>query len=125
MADQVSSIIKHNLPPKYQDLGTPTISCVIGNQKINHALLDLRASMNLLPFSVYQQLGLGKLKLTTFTLQLADRSIKILRGILEDVLVQVDRFIFPIDFVVLDTEPIHNVSSQISVVLQQLELGVE
>ena len=67
LADQVSSIIKHNLPhkyqdpssKKYQDLRTPIISYVIGNQRINHALLDLGASVSLFPFSVYQQLGLG------------------------------------------------------------------
>jgi len=50
------------------------------------------------------------------TLQLADRSVKIPRGILEDVLVQVDKFIFPVDFVVLDTEPVHNPTAQIPVI---------
>lgn len=58
-----------------------------------------------MPYSAYQQLGLGELKPTRFTLQLADRSIKVLRGIVEDVLVQVDKFYFPMDFIVLDTQP--------------------
>ena len=70
------------------------------------ALLDLGASVNLLPYSVYKQLGLGGLKPTSITLSLADRSVKIPMGIIEDVLVQVDKFYYPVDFVVLDTNPV-------------------
>ena len=62
--------------------------------------------MNLLPYSMYKQLGLGELKPTSITLSLSDRSIKIPKGTIEDVLIQVDRFYYPVDFVVLDTEPI-------------------
>ncbi len=57
-------------------------------------------------FSIYEQLGLGELKLTKVTLQLADHSIRIPRGVVEDVLVQVDKFYFPIDFIVSDTQPV-------------------
>ena len=60
--------------------------------------------MNLLPYSVYKQLGLGELKPTNITLSLADRSVKIPKGIVEDVLVKVDKFYYPVDFVVLDTK---------------------
>ena len=69
------------------------------------ALLDLGASVNLLPYSMYKQLGLGELKPTSITLSLANRSIKIPKGIVEDVLIQVDKFYYLMDFVVLDTEP--------------------
>ena len=55
---------------------------------------------------MYKQLGLGELKPTNITLSLADRSVKIPKGIVEDVLVKVDKFYYPVDFVVLDTEPI-------------------
>ncbi|KAL5572381.1 hypothetical protein UlMin_021978 [Ulmus minor] len=51
-----------------------------------------------------KKLGLGEVKPTTVSLQLADRSIKHPRGIIEDVLVKVDKFIFPADFIVLDME---------------------
>ena len=68
------------------------------------ALLDLGASVNLLPYSIYKQLGLGKLKPTSITLSLADRSMKIPRGMIEDVLVQVDKFYYLVDFVVLDAD---------------------
>ena len=64
-------------PVKYNDPRCPTIPCVIGDTLIEQALLDLGASVNLLPYSVYEQLGLGELKPTKVTLQLADRSVKV------------------------------------------------
>ena len=67
--------------------------------------------MNLLPYSVFQSLNLGELKLTFVTLLLTDRSIKVLRGIVDDVLVQVDKFIYLVDFVVLDTQPVKTCNS--------------
>ena len=72
MTENVSAIINHGMPKKYKDPGYPTISCVIGDYQVKHALLDLGASVNLIPFSVYEQLGLGELKPTKTTLQLAD-----------------------------------------------------
>ena len=73
----------------------------IGGSYVEKALLDLGASVNLLPYSVYKQLGLGGLKLTTITFSLEDRSMKIPKGIVEDVLVKMDKFYYPVDFVVL------------------------
>ena len=90
---------------KYKDPGYPTISVNIGGTCVEKALLDLGASVNLLPYSMYKHLGLGELKPTSITLSLADRSIKIPKGIVEDVPIQVDKFYYLVDFVVLDTEP--------------------
>ena len=59
MTEQSTSLIRNNLPPKYKDPGSPTISIVVGSSKLGHALVDLRASVNLLPYSVYVELGLG------------------------------------------------------------------
>jgi hypothetical protein len=106
MTEQVSAILQCKLPLKYKDLGCPTITCMIEVSQIERALLDLGASMNLLPYSVYLQLGLGELKPTSMTLQLADRSVKIPRGIVEDVMIKADKFYFSVDFIVLDTEPV-------------------
>ena len=117
MTEQSTSLIRNNLPPKYKDPGSPTISIVVGNSKLGHSLVDLGASVNLLPYSVYVVLGLGELELTNITLQLADRSVKIPRGIVKDVLVQVDKFYFPVDFVVLDTQPVVNQGTQFPVIL--------
>ena len=90
LIEHVSAIIQHKIPPKYKDSGCPTISCTIGDYMIECALLDLGASVNLLPFFVYLQLGLGDLKPTFVTLQLTDCSVRKPRGVVEDVLVKVD-----------------------------------
>jgi hypothetical protein len=71
--------------------------------QIEKALLDLEASVNLFSYSVFRSLNLGELKPTSVTLLLADRSVKVPRGIVKYVLVQVDKFIYPVDFIVLDT----------------------
>jgi hypothetical protein len=63
------------------------------------------------------QLGLGELKPTTMTLQLADRSVKVPRGIVEDVMIKVDKFYFPVDFIVLDTEPVQVIGTEIPMIL--------
>ncbi|RVW21537.1 Retrovirus-related Pol polyprotein from transposon 297 [Vitis vinifera] len=88
LTEQVSAIIQCKSHLKYKDPGCPTISVMIGGKVVEKALLDLGASVNLLPYSVYKKLGLGELKPTSITLSLADRSVKIPRGIIEDVLVQ-------------------------------------
>ncbi|RVW42606.1 Retrovirus-related Pol polyprotein from transposon 297 [Vitis vinifera] len=90
---------------------------MIGGKVVEKALLDLGASVNLLPYSVYKQLGLGELKPTSITLSLADRSVKIPRGIIEDVLVQVDNFYYPVDFVVLDTDPLVKEANYVPIIL--------
>jgi len=76
---------------------------MIGVSQIEKALLDFGASVNRLPYLVYLQLGLGELKPTSMTLQLDDRSMKIPQGIIEDVLIKLDKFYFPVYFIVFDT----------------------
>ena len=106
LTEKVSAIIPCKTPVKYKDPGCPTILVSIGGISVEKALLDLGASVNLLPYSMSKQLSLGELKPTSITLSLADRSIKIPKGTIEDVLIQVDRFYYPVDFVVLDREPV-------------------
>ena len=77
LTEQVNSIIQCKTLLKYKDPGSPTISVNIGGTCIDKALLDLGASVNLLPYSMYKQLGLGELKPTNITLSLADQSVKI------------------------------------------------
>ncbi|KAL5565886.1 hypothetical protein UlMin_029050 [Ulmus minor] len=117
LAEQASAVIDSKTPPKYKDPGCPTVACQIGNQACGQALLDLGASVNLIPYSVYLQLGLGEIKPTTVVLQLADRSVRKPRGIVEDVLVQIDKFYYPVDFLVLDTIAIVNTESKIPLIL--------
>jgi hypothetical protein len=103
---------------KYKDPGCHIISCFIGEHKIERALLDLGASVNLLPNLVFQSLNLGELKPISVTLLLVDRSVKVPRGIVEDMLVQIDKFIYPVDFVVLDTQHVEACNS-ILVILER------
>ncbi|WKA13013.1 hypothetical protein VitviT2T_030350 [Vitis vinifera] len=117
LTEQVSAIIQCKSPLKYKDLGCPTISVMIGGKVVEKALLDLGASVNLLPYSVYKQLGLGELKPTSIILSLADRSVKIPRGVIEDVLVQVDNFYYPVDFVVLDMDPTIKEANSVPIIL--------
>ena len=117
LTEQVSAIIQSKNPVKYKDPGSPTISVNNGGNCIEKSLLDLGASVNLLSYSVYKQLGLGELKPTNITLSLADISVKIPKGIVEDVLVKIDKFYYPVDFVVLDTEPIANEPNHVPIIL--------
>ncbi|CAL8168488.1 unnamed protein product [Prunus armeniaca] len=110
VSENVSAVLQRKLPPKLKDPGNFSINITIGDKRVEKAMLDLGASINLMPYSVYLQLGLGGLKAKTISLQLADRSVKYPRGIVEDILVQVDKLILSADFVVLDMEeaPIHD-----------------
>ena len=117
LTEQVSAIIQCKNPVKYKDPGCPTISVNIGGTCVEKALLDLGAIINLLPYSMYKQLGLGELKPTSITLSLADRSIKIPKGTVEDVLTQVDKFYYLMEFVVLDTEPVVAGANYVPIIL--------
>ena len=117
LTEQVSAIIQCKSLVKYKDPGCPTTSMMIGRKLVEKALLDLGASVNLLPYSVYKQLELGELKPTSITLSLADRQGKIPIEMIEDVLVQVDNFYYPMDFFVLDTDPIVKETNYVSIIL--------
>jgi hypothetical protein len=104
LAEQVNVILQNNNASKYKDPRCPKISCFIGEYKIGKTLLDLGASVNLLPYSVFQSLNLGELKPTCVTLLLAGRSVKLPRGVVKDMLIQVNKFIYQVDFIVLDTQ---------------------
>ena len=77
----------------------------------------LGCKCELLPYSKYKQLELGEIKPTSITLSLADRSIKIPKGTVEDVLIQGDKLYYPVDFVVLDTEPATTGVNYVSIIL--------
>ncbi|XP_057761861.1 uncharacterized protein LOC130982040 [Arachis stenosperma] len=86
------------------DPGSFVIPCTIGEVGIQRALCDLGASINLMSLSVMKKLQIEDLKSTRISFQLADLSIKLLVGVVEDLLVKVGPFIFPVDFVILDME---------------------
>ncbi|KAJ9546604.1 hypothetical protein OSB04_019147 [Centaurea solstitialis] len=104
LTQECSAILTCKIPPKLKDPGSFTIPCSIGGQEVGLALYDLGASINLMPLSVFNKLGIGEVRPTTVTLQLADCSIAYPKGKIEDILVKVDKFIFPADFIILDCE---------------------
>ncbi|GJW52731.1 putative nucleotidyltransferase, ribonuclease H [Tanacetum coccineum] len=102
MNERCSAVLLNKLPSKEKDPGSFTIPCDIGQLHIDNALADLGASIRLMPYTMYKKLGLGEPKATRMSLELVDRSIQYLRGIIENLLIKVDKFILPIDFVILD-----------------------
>ncbi|GJS68120.1 reverse transcriptase domain-containing protein [Tanacetum coccineum] len=102
---ECSAIILNKVPEKLEDPGKFLIPCTLQELDRTNALADSGASINLLPYSIYKQLGLGALKPTRMTLELANRSITHPMGIAEDVVVRVDGFTFLADFVVVNFEP--------------------
>ncbi|XP_062080505.1 uncharacterized protein LOC133785270 [Humulus lupulus] len=109
LTEECSTILQRRLPQKLGDPGSFTIPCTIGNFESMNALCDLGVSINLMPLSACRRLKLGEARPATVTLQLADRSLPHPRGIIEDVLVKVEKFIFPADFIILDMEEEANV----------------
>ncbi|XP_052625801.1 uncharacterized protein LOC128132850 [Lactuca sativa] len=102
--ENVSAVIQKKLPPKCKDPGMFAIPCTIGDLHVESAMLDLVASINVMPYSVFQSLNVGPLEETGVIIQLADKSSVFPRGMLEDVLVQVNQLVFPADFYVIDLE---------------------
>ena len=102
LTKECSAILQRTLPQKLKDPGSFTISCTVRNSIFEKALCDLGASINLMSLSIFRRLGLGEAHPTTVTLQLADRSLKHPRGVIKDILVKVDKFIFPADLIFLD-----------------------
>ncbi|XP_016477783.1 uncharacterized protein LOC107799210 [Nicotiana tabacum] len=102
LIEECSSRVQSILPPKLKDPGCFTIPLAIRKHEVGRALCDLGASINLVPLSVFKKLNLRAPGPTIVLLQLADRSLAVPEGIIEDVLVRVGKFIFPRDFTILD-----------------------
>nr|XP_009778796.1 PREDICTED: uncharacterized protein LOC104228093 [Nicotiana sylvestris] len=103
MTHQVNAIM-HSMAPKLKDPGAFTIPCNIGSADFSKALCDLGASINLIPYSVFKNLGIKIPRPTSMRFQMADRTMKRPLGSIDDVLVRVDKFILPMDFVILVCE---------------------
>ncbi|XP_059315657.1 uncharacterized protein LOC132066349 [Lycium ferocissimum] len=104
LTEKCSAILQNKLPQKLGDPGSFTIPCTLGGAHFEKALCDSGASINLMPFSIFRKLELGEMKDIGVSLQLEDQSTKKPKGIIENVLVRVDKFIFPAYFIVLEME---------------------
>ena len=98
LTEECSAILQKKLPPKLQDLGSFAIPFFIENRVSGKALCDLGASINLMSLSMFKRLKMGEPKSTTISLQLANKSYQHPRGIIENVLVKVGKFVLPADF---------------------------
>ncbi|GKA83819.1 hypothetical protein Tco_0805414 [Tanacetum coccineum] len=97
-------VLQHQLPPKELNPGSFTLPCIIG--KFNfYAMADLGASINVMPRSIFEHLHLTNLNKTNMLCEMADMSKKAPLGIVENVLVKIDKFLFPSDFIILDNTP--------------------
>ncbi|KAL4271688.1 hypothetical protein GQ457_13G011950 [Hibiscus cannabinus] len=104
-ATETRLALMHNkVQAKKTDPGSFTIECFIGHNYPSKALCNPGESINLMPKYVFQKLGIGEAKPTTVMLQLADHSYVQPEGKIEDIPVQVDKFIFPVEFLILDCE---------------------
>ena len=110
LTETCSVVIQKSLPEKMHGLGSFTMPCKIGDADMGKALCDSGAIINLMPLSVAKRLSLWQLTPTAMTLQIADRTLAHPEGILEDVLIKVGKFVFPMDFVVINIEDDKQVS---------------
>nr|XP_029150750.1 uncharacterized protein LOC112770087 [Arachis hypogaea] len=102
LTQECSAIIQRGLPPKLKDPGSFFLPCTIGNMTIKRALCDLGASINLIPYSMMRKLCIEEVKPTQMSLELVEKSLVFPKRVIENLLVKVDKFIFPADFVILD-----------------------
>nr|GEV13733.1 hypothetical protein [Tanacetum cinerariifolium] len=97
-----SALLQNHLPPKEQDLGSFILPCSIGKLNFKNALADLGASFNVMPFSMYKCLGIGKLEPINMLIKMADNTKCVPKGIVKNLLIKIDKFIFLVDLVILD-----------------------
>nr|GEZ56761.1 hypothetical protein [Tanacetum cinerariifolium] len=97
-----ASHIDNSIAQKEKDPGSFTLPCFINNVCFDNALVDLGASISVMPLSTYLNLGLGELAHTKLTIEITDRTVTYPKGIAKNVLVGIGKFVFPIDFIILD-----------------------
>ncbi|GJV90058.1 homeodomain-like protein [Tanacetum coccineum] len=96
-----SAILQNELPLKEKDPGSFILPCTIGTTTVSNALADLEASISIMPFSLFKRMGLGNPKPVNMVIEIADRFMQSPKGIVENVLIKINKFIFPIDFIIL------------------------
>ncbi|GJW54847.1 homeodomain-like protein [Tanacetum coccineum] len=97
-----SAVLQNELPPKEKDPGSFILPCAIGTTTLSNALADQGASISIMPFSLFKQLELGNPKPINMVIEMADRSMRSSMGIVTNLLVKINKFIFPVDFIILD-----------------------
>nr|GEW91553.1 reverse transcriptase domain-containing protein [Tanacetum cinerariifolium]GEW97038.1 reverse transcriptase domain-containing protein [Tanacetum cinerariifolium] len=136
LSNESSAIIQNKVPPKLRDPESFLIPCTFGKTFSCNALADLGARTNLMPYSLYAKLSLETLKPTKISVRLADRSFQYPIGIVENILVEVGKLTFSVDFVILEIKEdskvphilgrpfLHMIDAVIRVKQKQFNLGV-
>ena len=102
LEDRYNAIMQNGLPKKSKDLGSFNLPMSIGTLFVDNALLNLGASVNIIPLAMLKKISNLEIKTTKMTLMLVDRVTKYPNGVVEDVLIKVDKFTFHVDFFVMD-----------------------
>ena len=102
--ESCNTVIQRKLLEKHKDPSSFIIPCIIGEHIFSKELCDLGENINLMPFSMAKNLNLGEITLINLSLPMVDKLMTFSKGIIEDVLVKVNKFISPVDFMVLDME---------------------
>ncbi|GJT04344.1 zinc knuckle CX2CX4HX4C containing protein [Tanacetum coccineum] len=102
MNPRCSALLQNHLPPKEHDPGSFILPCSIRKLDFKNALADLGTSISIMPFSMYKRLGIGKLEQINMLIEMANNTKCAPKGIVENLLIKIDKFIFPVDFVILD-----------------------
>jgi hypothetical protein len=103
LVKEVSSLLLEKTLPKWNDQGTPVITCLINSQTLDRMLIDLGTRINLMPTYIYKKLNLEELQPTRIVVQLVDKSVRYPKGRLEDVIIQEHDFTYVVEFIVMET----------------------
>ena len=117
LKEEASAIIQRRASPDLHDPTSFVVGCTIGEKFFDEALMDMATSINIMPLATFRKLVIGSLQPTSISVQLADGTFRMPLGIVEDVLVRVDKFILPADFVILDMDEDPKIESGLPIIL--------
>ncbi|XP_058775235.1 uncharacterized protein LOC131649491 [Vicia villosa] len=100
--EKFTTLFKKRIPIKKKDPGAVAIPCTINDINFPKVLIDSGASVSLMPLSIFKKLGIGTVREKGKKPKFANHTIKQAYGMAKDVLVEIDRFIFPVDFEIMD-----------------------
>ena len=103
LTKELDDLTRQRLSQKRQDPGKFSIPCTLGTMTFEKALCDLGSSINLMPLSVMEKLGIIEVQAARISVEMADNSKKQAYGLIVDVLVKVESHYIPADFIILET----------------------
>ncbi|KAK9943623.1 hypothetical protein M0R45_009226 [Rubus argutus] len=117
LKEEASAIIQRRASCDIHNPTSFVVGCTIGDKSFDRALMDMCTCINIMPLATFRKLAIGTLQPTSISVQLADETFRMPVGIVEDVLVRVDKFILPADFVILDMDEDPNIENGLPIIL--------